>query len=144
MSEGIGTTYTHFMALSLLDIVKLLNHHAKAEDHKVFVDGVETGKCVRASFRPVISFAHGFELVLDYTLDNAGAKTTYSSRLHQNQLKSGGGEKILVNGQDVDDDDVIVGADASAGPGTIYVEFKFSQAGTAKRVKFAAPATAFK
>ncbi len=132
------------MALSLLDIIKLLNRHAKAEDHKVFVDGTETGTCTRASFRPVISFAHGFELVLDYTQDNAGTKTTYSSRLHQNQLNAGGGEKILVNGQDVDNDDVIVGTDDSVGLGTIYVEFKFSQASVAKRVKFAAPASAFK
>lgn len=132
------------MGLSLLDIIKLLNRHAEPKDHKVFVDGTEKGTCSRASFRPVISFGHGLEFVLDYTREDAGVKTTYSSRLHQNQLGAGTGDKILVNGQDVDNDDVIIGSDSSAGLGSVYVEFKFSKDGADHRIKFAAPATAFK
>ncbi|RYG24142.1 hypothetical protein EON82_11780 [bacterium] len=130
------------MALSVFELIRLLNRHADAADHKVFVDDVETGTCIRASFRVVFSL-RGVEVVLDYTYEENGTKTTFSSRPRPNQLKSGQGERILVNGQDVDNDDVIVGSDSSAGPGSLYVEFKYRQSGTDHRVKFAAPATAF-
>lgn len=131
------------MAISLTDIARLLSKHADPSEHTVFVDGEQTGTCTRATLRIVFSLS-GVEFVVDYAYELDGKKTTFSSRLRSGGLGAGGREQILVNGQDVENDDVVIGADDSTGLPGFYVEFKYTDHGTAKRVKFAAPVTAFK
>jgi len=130
------------MSLSLSSIITLLKKHAAAADHVVFIDGEEKGDCTHASFRVVVSLS-GVEFPVDYAYQLDGQTTTLSSRVRREGLAAHGHEQILVNGQDVDNDDVLIGEDSSAGIPGLFVEFKYSQEGVEHRVKFVAPLTAF-
>lgn len=130
------------MSLALTEIITLLRKHAAAEDHVVFIDGDKRGKCSHASFRVVFSL-HGVEFPLEYAYEEGASTTTFRSRVRREGLPAGGHEQILVNDQDVEHDDVIIGSDDSAGVPGLYVEFKYSKAGNDHRVKFVAPMTAF-
>lgn len=130
------------MGLTLRQIILLLNRQARPEEHVVFVDGERRGRCTRASLRPVLSL-RGFEIVLDYAFVDGSDTTALSTRLRGQGVGEGGREQILVNGQDVSNDDVLLGGDDSTGAPSLYVEFKFTQDGQDRRIKFAAPLTAF-
>jgi len=130
------------MAISLTDIARLLSQHADPKEHKVFINDVESGTCTRATLRAVFSIG-GVEFPVDYAYELNGKRTSFSSRLRTGGLGTGGREQILVNGQDVENDDVLIGADNSTGVPGFYVEFKYTENGTENRVKFAAPVTAF-
>ena len=121
----------------------LLSKSAPPSAHLVFVNGQPGGKCLQASFRTVFSLS-GIEFVLAYARESGNARVTYSSRVRPQGVGAGGREQILVNGQDVDRDDVLIGMDDSAGPGSLYVEFRFSEGGKDQSVKFVAPISAFK
>src|SRR5437667_12767523 len=97
------------MKITLTEIADLVQKHADALDHVVFVDGVNKGKCcTHASIRPVLS-AKGFEFPVDYAYELDGTKMSFKSRLHREDLGQSGREKIHVNGKSVEDDDVVLG-----------------------------------
>lgn len=129
------------MALGLSDIISLLLKHVDAEDHVVFVDGEQKGTCTRASFRFVVTL-RGIEFPVDYAYELEGATHTYSSRPSRGGLGKGGREQIKVDGQEVEGDDVIVGADDDTGLPGLHVEFRYKQGGTDHSVKFVAPLAA--
>lgn len=130
------------MALSIQSIITLFAKSAPPAEHTVTIDGEVKGTCLHAAFKPVFSLK-GFELVLDYTYALGTTSTTLHSRMRAQGAGAGGKEQILVNGQNVDEDDVVIGADDSAGVGTIYVEFKYTEGVNRHRVKFSAPVSAF-
>ena len=131
------------MALTLDAIIKLLSKHADPKDHVVFIDGEQKGTCTHASFRVVLSFPKGLEFPVDYSYVLDDETTKLRSRVRREGLDAGGNEQILVNGKDVDHDDVLIGLDDSAGIPGLFIEFKYMEAGVDKRVKFVAPLTAF-
>lgn len=131
------------MPISLLQLADILRKHASAGDHTVIVDGEDKGKCcTHASFRMVFSFS-GVEFPVDYAYSLDGQTHTFRSRLRREGIGSGGREQIMVDGKDVDDDDVIVGSSSIDGMPAVHVEFRYSDQGKPHSVIFAAPVSAF-
>jgi hypothetical protein len=130
------------MALTPDAIIKLLSKHAEPKDHMILINGEQKGTCTHASFRVVFSLT-GVEFPVDYTYVLDEEPTNLRSRVRREGLAAGGHEQILVNGKDVDHDDLLVGLDDSAGTPGLFIEFKYTESGADKRVKFVAPLTAF-
>jgi hypothetical protein len=129
------------MVLSIDQVIRFLSGlHVDPEQHTVLIDGIQKGRCTRASFRTVFSFK-GVEFPVDYAYMSDGVETTLSSRLRKQGLGQGGREEIRVNGKDVVADDVLIGFEAGNGSPSAYVEFRYaeSEGGGKRSVKFVAP-----
>ncbi|MGV3617235.1 MAG: hypothetical protein ACO1SV_18055 [Fimbriimonas sp.] len=125
-------------SFTLKQIVSFLSGlHIPAASHRVIVDGTEKGECTAASFRSVVTL-RGLEFPVDYAYRLDGVETKLSSRLRSQGLGAGGRESIKVNGQDVTEDDVLIGFDGDGVP-SVYVEFRYKADGETHSVKFIAP-----
>ena len=128
------------MSISLRTIAEILDKSAKPEDHIVEVNGERMGTCTRASFRIVFSWS-GVEFPVDYAYELEDESVALSSRLRSQGLGKGGREQITVNGQDVEEDDVLIGMEAD----NLYVEFRYRDGvgEPLESVKFMAPLNKF-
>jgi len=131
------------MALSLTDIIRLLQHHVDAADHFVFVDGAQNGVCTHADFHMSVSWSR-IEFPVNYAYMEGDKEVTLASRPSGKGLAAGGREQVKVNGEVKANGDVIVGADDDTDFPGLHVEFRWAEGETKHSVKFVAPLSKFK
>ena len=125
--------------LSLRQLVAFLGGLSVApEAHRVIVDGREGARCTRASFRSVFGIT-GVEFPVEYAyVEGDAPEVVLTSRLRTQGLGAGGRERLLVNGKDVEGEDVLVSFSVDGAP-SASVEFRWKEGGTARSVRFLAP-----
>ena len=125
-------------ALSLRQLVAFLGGLSVVpEAHRVIVDGQPGAVCTRAEFRTVFGIT-GVEFPVEYAYADLGKETVLEARLRTQGLGRGGRERLRVDGKDVEAEDVLVSFTTEGGPAA-SVEFRWSEGGTVRSVRFLAP-----
>lgn len=107
------------------------------ESHRVVVDGQPGAVCTKADFRTVFGLA-GVEFPVEYAYVDLGKETVLRARLRSQGLGRGGRERLTVDGKQVEGEDVVVSFGTEGGP-SASVEFRWSEGGVARSVRFLAP-----